>query len=108
MNINDIQADAELDFFEVIELIDSMYNFNPTEFTNGNLINKVGENSGSCKIFSFAKLQNFTPEQTLACFGQFYQEVIDNPQQQNHQNIRNFMISGWKGIKFSSPALVLK
>ncbi|WP_083761723.1 HopJ type III effector protein [Psychromonas ingrahamii] len=45
----------------------------------------------------------------LACFGHYYREdVLKHPQAKDHQNIRQFMISGWQGIDFSSQALYNK
>ena len=49
-------------FSETIAVIESHYEFTPTAFKNGELKNNVGENSGSCKLFAFAKLQGFTKE----------------------------------------------
>jgi hypothetical protein len=93
-------------FSEVISHIDSHYHFTPTRFTNGNTVNEAGQNNGSCKIFSFAKLQNLSKEQTLALFGDFYrQDVLQNPEGTDHQNIRNFLEFGWEGIQFDGEAL---
>jgi hypothetical protein len=73
----------------------------PTAFQNGNQHNAQGENSGSCKLFAFAKLQTLTPEKKLACFGEvLYEDVIKNPDGTDHQNIPpNFMKTGWNGIR---------
>lgn len=96
----------EIDFNELIEVIDSRYDFTPTAFENGSLHNATGENSGSCKLFSFARLHMLKEEQTLACFGAYYREdVLQHPKADNHQNIRNFMKTGWTGIKFDGEAL---
>jgi len=96
----------EMDFNELMELVDTHYDFTPTAFVNGDLHNKAGENSGSCKLFSFAKLQGLNEQQTLACFGVYYRDdVLKNPSANNHQNIRNFMKNGWAGIKFDGEAL---
>lgn len=95
-----------VDFKEVIATIDETYNFTPTKFINGETINEVGQNSGSCKLFSFAKLQNFSKEETLACFGEYYRkDVLENQNGTDHQNIRNFMKFGWSGIDFDGDAL---
>lgn len=96
-------------FQETIEVIDSNYNFTPTSFKNGNQLNAAGENNGSCKIFAFAKLQELSKEETLSLFGDFYfKDVLEHPNENNHQNIRNFMIFGWDGISFNSQALKIK
>lgn len=96
-------------FDEAIEVIDANYDFSPTQFINGKLKNKAGQNSGSCKLLAFCKLQDLTEEQTLACFGGYYREdVLSNPSGTDHQNIRNFMVSGWNGVKFEKMPLVSK
>ena len=96
-------------FTETIAVIEENYDFTPTAFENGELQNAAGENSGSCKLFAFAQLQNLSQAETLACFGAYYSdEVLKNPEGTNHQNIRNFMKTGWDGIKFNGSALVLK
>ena len=65
-----------------------------------------GENSGSCKLFAFARLQGLSEAQTLACFGSYYRDdVLGDPGGSNHQNIRNFMQTGWKGVQFEGEAL---
>jgi len=100
---------AEMDFNELMELVDTHYNFTETAFDNGDLHNAAGENSGSCKLFSFAKLKGLSEEQTLACFGIYYRDdVLEHPDVDNHQNIRNFMKTGWSGIKFDGEALQAK
>lgn len=99
----------KMDFSELMELVDRHYDFTPTAFNNGDLHNNAGENSGSCKLFSFAKLHGLNEEQTLACFGIYYRDdVLQNPDADNHQNIRNFMKTGWAGIKFEGEALQIK
>ena len=103
------QTPREITFQETIVLIEENYNFTPTAFQNGLQYNDVGENSGSCKLFAFAKLQHLSQEETLSCFGAFYYyEVLKNPEGTNHQNIRNFMKTGWNGIQFEGEALTLK
>jgi hypothetical protein len=90
-------------------LIDSLYEFTPTAFTNGALANDAGQNNGSCKLFSFALLHGLSPQQTLNCFGAYYRDdVLKKPGGTDHQNIRNFMNSGWAGIQFNGSALTPK
>tara|TARA_R110002020_G_scaffold189767_11_gene389095 strand:- start:516 stop:851 length:336 start_codon:yes stop_codon:yes gene_type:complete len=96
-------------FSDVIAYIDANFEFTPTRFTNGNTVNEAGQNTGSCKIFSFAKLHDLSPSETLALFGDFYRkDVLENPDGTDHQNIRNFMQSGWDGITFEGKALDVK
>ncbi|WP_084175691.1 HopJ type III effector protein [Chryseobacterium shigense] len=95
-----------IQFKEVIAYIDEHYDFIPTEFKNGSTVNEAGQNNGSCKVFSFAKLQGLSKEQVLPLFGEFYREdVLKNPEGMDHQNIRNFMEFGWDGISFEGEAL---
>lgn len=99
----------QIEFSEVIATIDEYYDFIPTAFKNGDTHNEAGQNSGSCKLFAFAKLEGFDKPQTLTCFGAFYRnDVLENPTGENHQNIRNFMKYGWEGIHFEDVALKMK
>ncbi|MFV8324521.1 HopJ type III effector protein [Flavobacterium sp. ZS1P14] len=103
------QTPETIAFTETIATIEENYTFTPTTFHNGSQINAAGENSGSCKLFAFAQLQNLTEAETLACFGAYYYEdVLKNPAGTDHQNIRNFMKTGWNAIQFEGTALVPK
>lgn len=103
------QSPEAIAFTDTIATIEENYTFTPTTFQNGLQINTAGENSGSCKLFAFAQLQNLTEAETLACFGAYYYEdVLKNPEKTDHQNIRNFMKTGWSGIQFEGTALVSK
>lgn len=108
--LNKLKNDSKtVSFSETIAVIEENYNFTPTAFQNGDQHNAAGENSGSCKIFAFAQLQNLSPSETLACFGTYYfDEVLNHPDALNHQNIRNFMKTGWNGIQFEGEALARK
>lgn len=100
---NDLQ---KVTFDEVIAYIDERYEFSPTAFKNGEIHNEAGQNNGSCKIFSFAQKLNLSKEETLNLFGDYYRkDVLENPQNTDHQNIRNFIQFGWEGIEFSGEAL---
>lgn len=105
--LDNLQASPEnIDFQETMAVIETNYAYAPTAFTNGSLVNQAGENEGSCKLFAFAKLNNLDEEKTLACFGAYYREdVLNNPNSDNHQNIRNFMKTGWAGIVFENEVL---
>ena len=97
---------TEVTFEEVMQVINDNYQYTPTSFINGALENQASKNEGSCKIFSFATLHNLNEEQTLNCFGRYYREdVLGNPEGDDHGNIRHFISSGWHGIKFTSLAL---
>jgi hypothetical protein len=104
-----LEAPETIGFNNTIDTIDSNYVFTPAAFQNGELYNEANQNSGSCKIFSFASDQQLTQEQTLTCFGDYYRkDVLENPDAKDHQNIRNFMRFGWSGIQFEGIALVRK
>lgn len=93
-------------FSETMEVIESNYEFTPTAFKNGDLENALGQNSGSCKLFAFAKIQGLTKEETLACFGQYYfEDVLKVPNGDGHQNIRNFIKTGFEGMSFEKEPL---
>jgi hypothetical protein len=96
-------------FDDTVSVIEENYSFIETAFTNGDAKNEAGQNNGSCKIFAFGRLNNLSEEQTLHCFGDYYRhDVLGNPDGDDHQNIRNFIQSGWQGISFDGCALVLK
>jgi hypothetical protein len=105
-----IQNHIMVSFNETISVISDNYDYTATEFSNGLgehfLINEVGTNEGSCKIFAFAALQQFDQQQTLNLFGDYYRlDVLNDPQGTGHQNIRNFITYGWDGISFKGQAL---
>lgn len=93
-------------FDDTMAVINDAYAFTPAAFTNGALRNEAGQNSGSCKLFAFAKLNGLSQAQTLACFGAYYREdVLKHPDGADHQNIRNFMKTGWAGVQFDTMPL---
>ena len=99
----------QISFNDTLALIDALYDFTPTTFNNGSVRNEAGQNNGSCKLFSFAKIQGLSQQRTLACFGDYYRkDVLGNPGGSDHQNIRNFMQTGWPGITFEGGALTPK
>lgn len=101
-------AHKDILFSDTMAVIDSKYSFTPTSFTNGEIMNEAGQNSGSCKVFAFAQKEGFSKEETLACFGQYYfDEVLQEPNGDGHQNIRNFMKTGFEGLSFDGEALKL-
>ncbi|NQZ30175.1 MAG: HopJ type III effector protein [Oceanospirillaceae bacterium] len=104
--------EGKVDFEDTMAVISEHYAYTPCSFRNGigdyMLYNAVGQNEGSLKILSFAYLNRLDEEHTLRCFGKFYQDVKSAPDGKNHKNIRNFIRSGWDGVKFASQALALK
>lgn len=95
-------------FKEVIEFIETFYKHEPTAFRNGDAYNEATQNQGSAKVFSFAKLNNLSKEDTLYLFAEHYQSVLNTPEATDHQNIRQFMKHGWPGITFEGQALTAK
>ena len=103
------ETPGQIEFADSIAAIESHYDYTPTAFRNGALENAAGQNGGSCKIFSFARLQGLDEQATLACFGRYYREdVLLHPDASDHQNIRTFMRSGWSGIAFEGNALSVR
>ncbi len=99
----------QVQFKEVIEVIENEYEFTPTSFTNGEQVNAINENNGSCKIFSFAAIHQLAEAETLNLFGDFYRiDVLEHPEASDHQNIRQFIKNGWSGITFNAIALTSK
>lgn len=105
--LNRLSTEPEtIEFTDVIALINKRYTYIPTAFSNGSVYNEAGQNTGSCKVFAFARLHELTEEQTLALFGAYYRaDVLRTPDGNSHPNIRQFMISGWKGIEFEGVPL---
>jgi hypothetical protein len=98
----------EIRFAETMQIIKKNYNFTPTAFTNGKIKNNPEDNSGSCKLFSFAIHQQLSKEETLFCFGEHFTNVLKDANGTSHQNIRSFMQSGFSGLSFEHAPLKLK
>lgn len=102
-------APGSIAFADAIAMIDAAYEFTPASFTNGTARSEAGQNSGSCKLFAFGMLNQLSEQQMLACFGAYYRDdVLKNPDGTDHQNIRNFMKTGWAGVVFDSMPLRAK
>ena len=110
--LQQLKEGAAVSFQETIAVISAHYDYQPTAFSNGlaqPVISEAGRNEGSCKIFAFARLHDLSEAQTLALFGDYYHhDVLNNPQGDDHQNIRRFMQDGWAGIVFQGTPLVLR
>jgi hypothetical protein len=95
-----------VEFDTTMAVIEANYDFTPTAFNNGDCVNDAGQNNGSCKILAFGQLNGLSVDETLACFGKFYRDdVLGNPAGDDHQNIRNFIQSGWEQVSFKGAAL---
>ena len=87
-------------------VIEANYDFTVCGFNNHGLLSSASENNGSCKILSFAIAEGLTEKQTLHCFGDYYRkDVLEKPNGDDHQNIRQFMTQGFKGLSFEGAAL---
>ena len=103
------EAPNTIEFGEVITLIDNTFFFSPTAFENGAIKNLENQNNGSCKLLALGQYLKLSNEQTLALFGSFYRDdVLKNPNGEDHANIRNFMQTGHAGVTFEQFPLVLK
>ena len=100
--------DHTVTFTQVIEFIENYYQHQPTAFKNGNVYNDKSQNQGSAKVFAFAQINELTEEDTFYLFAEHYQAVLAEPNGADHQNIRQFMKNGWRGIDFEGQALLEK
>lgn len=105
--INNLKSQS-LVFNDVIKLIETYYQHQPTAFKNGDVYNEATQNQGSAKVFAFGKLNNLSEEDTLCLFAEHYQSVLNHPDAADHQNIRQFMVHGWAGVGFEGKALLAK
>ena len=106
--LEELMSGARMKFEDLIALIDDDYDYTPAAFSNGEVSNTEDENQGSAKLFCFAAIHQLTQLETLHCFGQYYQDVLNTPESDSHANIRNFITYGWDGLKFDSPVLSRK
>ncbi len=98
-----------IEFADTVSVIEQTYEYTPTKFTNGDVTNDAGQNEGSCKILAFAYINNLTITETLNCFGNYYRDdVLGNPAGDDHQNIRQFILDSFEGIKFDDMPLRFK
>jgi len=112
MNINETvrihlaSLDAgHANFDDTLALIDQHFDFQPTGFNNGPVRNEAGENAGSCRVFALGQYCNLSEADTLNLFAQHYQQVLGDPAGDSHGNIRQFISTGWSGIRFDQQPL---
>lgn len=98
-----------IEFTDTISAIEKNYDYTATAFSNGSVKNEAGQNEGSCKILAFAFINNLSITETLNCFGTYYRDdVLANPAGDDHQNIRQFILDGFEGVKFDVLPLKIK
>jgi hypothetical protein len=102
LNFNKLRYDSKLFFRkiktnsakhhiqETIAVIEENYTF-LQQHLKMEYCTMQGENSGSCKLFAFAEMQNLSEAATLSCFGAYYQEdVLGDPEE---RTIKTFATS---------------
>ena len=90
-----------IEFEQTMAAIEDGFDYSAVAFKCGELESSAEQNQGSAKIFSFAKIQKLNKDSTLELFGRFYRDdVLKNPDGDDHGNIRNFIKSGWDGVSF--------
>lgn len=97
--------DKSAQFSDVLAYIEQHYDYTPSGFQNGTQHNASTQNQGSAKVLAFAQLHQLDREQTLQLFAEHYQAVLDDPQGEAHQNIRQFMQHGWSQVNFEHKVL---
>lgn len=105
MTIEELKNKA---FSEIIAYIDANYTHEPTAFVNGELRNESDQNQGSAKVLFYAKMKQFSKEDTLKLFAEHYEAVLVDANGTSHQNIRNFIKSGFDGLVFEGIVLTEK
>jgi hypothetical protein len=115
MNVNDALrihlASVEgghANFDDTLALVEQHFHYQPTGFHNGPEFNASDENLGACKVFGIAQYCSLNEVDTLTLFAQHYKQVLDNPAGESHGNIRQFISTGWSGIRFENTPLRLR
>lgn len=92
-------------FDDVIQYIDTNYDFTPCGFWNGDIYNEADNPNvqKSQRVFAFALLNNLDKNKTLYLFCEHYAAVLKDIGGTNHANIRAFMQNGWDKLKFDRP-----
>ncbi len=92
-------------FTDTLAFIAEHYSYTPSAFDNGSVSNPAGQNEGSCKTLGFAILEGLSLEETLLAFGEHYRAVRDNPEGDDHANIRALQQTGLAGVHFERQPL---
>lgn len=106
---NNVDMDSSnLMLEDVLEMINAHYETQLLEYSVGNIVNKQGENEATGLILSYAALSNMNKETTLKLWGQYYRDVLKNPNGTDHANIREFMKNGWNSVPFENGIALTK
>ncbi|WP_447846848.1 HopJ type III effector protein [Pseudomonas aeruginosa] len=92
-------------FTDTLAFIAEHYSYTPSAFDNSSVSNPAGQNEGSCKTLGFAILEGLSLEETLLAFGEHYRAVRDNPEGDDHANIRALQQTGLAGVHFERQPL---
>jgi hypothetical protein len=95
-------------FETTLAFIEEHFNFTPSAFNNGGVLNSIEQNQGSCKVFALAELLGLSQQQALCCFGQHYRDVLATPEVDNHHNLRRVLKEGLGNISFDQFPLKAK
>ncbi len=95
-------------FETTLAFIEEHFDFTPSAFNNGGVLNSIEQNQGSCKVFALAELLNLSQQQALCCFGQHYRDVLATPDVDNHHNLRRVLKEGLDNISFDQFPLKAK
>ena len=106
--ISQLGNNPSLDFEDTMAVIEANYDYTPAAFTNGDVENDAQSNQGSAKILAFALLNQLSDAQTLACFGRYYQDVLNTPEGSDHGNNRAVMKTGLAGVTLAGDVLTAK
>ncbi|WP_336367157.1 HopJ type III effector protein [Marinobacter sp. C2H3] len=92
-------------FQDTLALIDRYFDYQPAGFHNGPIYNAAGDNAGSCRVLALGQHCNLNDTDTLRLFAEHHQQVLGDPTGDSHANIRQFMATGWSGVRFDQPPL---
>lgn len=102
-------------FSDTMKIVDTYCDYMKKSFAVGDVTSEAGENEGSSKMFSLARLLHLDRKDpgprfmlseeadinaSLVLFGEIYRDVLANPAGDDHPNIRSAMKCGWSGIRF--------
>ena len=80
----------------------------PTQKVNAYVQNRKLLQS-SAKVFCFGHMHSLSELETLHCFAEHYQSVLQSPEDNSsHLNIRSFMKHRWEGLLIDFDALKIK
>jgi len=94
-----LDPNNKIDFDTIQNKITSILNTVPTRFVNNGVENAERENEGSLRILSIALLFQLTDDNALRLFWEHWESVQENPEGNDHQNIRQLNEYWLWGVK---------